>query len=307
MPANGIEIAEAEEEGVIFKNLTNPIEITGDNNKVTGVRLQVMKLGEPDASGRRSPVPVEGKEEFIEADAVITAIGLKTDNAGLEALELSGRGTIIADGHTYMTNLDGVFAVGDAVNNGADIAVAAVGGARLAAEFADKYLQGGDLKYAAQYLAKTEKTAADFADREKIARVIMPHRTPGERGGDFLEVNLGLSEEYAVKEARRCLECGCHDYPECKLVKYAGNYNVNPEKYGVVPAGKPAAAAQIPGVRGNPDKCILCGLCVRVCEEVAGAGILGFVGRRRAVRARVRGLRWAVRGCVPDGRAVKIA
>jgi NADPH-dependent glutamate synthase beta subunit-like oxidoreductase len=131
--ANEIEIIEAEEEGVIFKNLTNPIEITGTDGKVNAVRLQIMELGEPDASGRRSPVAIDGKEEIIEVDAVITAIGLKTDNQGLEELELSRWGTIIADERTFRTNLDGVFAIGDASNKGADIAIAAIGEAKQAA------------------------------------------------------------------------------------------------------------------------------------------------------------------------------
>ncbi|MDR0293194.1 MAG: FAD-dependent oxidoreductase, partial [Oscillospiraceae bacterium] len=70
MPAEAAEITEAEEEGVVFKNLTNPIEITGGGGKVKAVRLQIMELGEPDASGRRSPVPVPGKEETLEVDTV---------------------------------------------------------------------------------------------------------------------------------------------------------------------------------------------------------------------------------------------
>ena len=279
MPSPEIEIIEAEEEGVIFKNLTNPIEIIGSSN-IQAVRLQIMELGEPDASGRRSPVPVEGQEEIIDVDMLIAAIGLKTDSAGLEELELSRWGTIIADEQTFTTNLDGVFAIGDATNNGADIAVAAIGDAKKAAVMINKYLNGENLKYMPQYLVKSEKTAEDFTDKEKAARVKMPRRTPCERRADFSEVNLGFSEEGAKKEARRCLECGCHAFSknECKLIDYANEYIVQPEKY----KGKLNRHIQEniqDCIRHNPEKCILCGLCVRVCDEVAGAGLLGFVNR----------------------------
>ena len=96
MPAEKLEIDEAEEEGVIYKFLTNPAEITGADGKVSAVKLQVMELGEPDASGRRSPVPVEGKFEILDVDSVIMAIGQQTDINGLDGLELTRKNTIVA-------------------------------------------------------------------------------------------------------------------------------------------------------------------------------------------------------------------
>ena len=278
MPAEEIEIVEAEEEGVIFKNLTNPIEIIGDNGQASAIRLQIMELGEPDASGRRAPVPVKGKEEVIEIDVVIVAIGQKLNSKGLEVLELTKWGTIAADEHTYCTNLEGVFAIGDATNNGADIAISAIGEAKQAAEMVDQYLRGETLYFNAPYLVKTEKTAADVADKEKESRVKMPHRCANERRKDFREVNLGLSEAEAKREAFRCLECGCHDFFECKLIDYANQYQVQPEKYSGkmhthVPQNKH------PHIKRNPEKCILCGLCVRVCEETVGPAALGLVDR----------------------------
>ena len=284
MPANIIEINEAEEEGVIFKNLTNPIEIIGDeNNKVKAVRLQIMELGEPDNSGRRSPVPVIGKEEIIEADNVIVAIGQKLNNAGFEEITQTKRGTIIADEHTFCTNLDGVFAIGDATNKGADIAITAIGEAKQAAEMVDRYLNGGrlkQLKYETPYLVKTEKTPEDFYDREKSPRVKISCRTADERRKDFSEVNSCLTEEEARKEASRCLECGCHAFSEksCKLINYANQYKVQPERF----KGK-THRYECENIQNcithNPEKCILCGLCVRICDEVVGAAFLGFVNR----------------------------
>ncbi|MCL1806870.1 MAG: FAD-dependent oxidoreductase [Oscillospiraceae bacterium] len=278
MPAEEIEITEAEEEGVVFKNLTNPIEIIGKDGKVCAVRLQIMELGQPDASGRRRPVAVQGKEETLDVESVLVAIGQKTDVSGLEELELTRWKTLAADEHTFRTNLEGVFAVGDATNNGAGIAISAIGEARRAAGMVDRYLNGETLEYKAPYLVKTEKTAKDFEDRKKELRVKVRCRPAGERIKDFKEINPGLTEEEARKEASRCLECGCLDYFECKLIKYANQYDVQPEKYG----GKMhrrAVEDDIPGVVRTPDKCILCGLCVRLCEEEVGAGVLGFVGR----------------------------
>ncbi|MDR2570150.1 MAG: FAD-dependent oxidoreductase, partial [Oscillospiraceae bacterium] len=278
MPAEEIEIVEAEEEGVIFKNLTNPLEIVGNNEKVAGIRLQIMELGEPDASGRRAPVPVEGKEEFLDVDVVISAIGQKLDSKGFEALELTRWGTIIADEHTFLTNIDGVFAIGDATNDGADIAITAIGEAKRAAEMVNRYLGGEKLCFRSSYLVKDEKTAEDFADKEREPRVKMPHRSPDERRGDFKEINFGISESDAKKEAARCLECGCLDYFECKLIEYANLHDVEPEKYdGKVNCR--AIADDIPNIQRTPDKCVLCGLCVRLCEESVGAGVLGFVNR----------------------------
>ena len=278
MPAEAIEIAEAEEEGVVFKNLVSPLEILGDNGTVKAVRLQVMELGEPDASGRRSPVPLPGREEILEVDTVIVAIGQRPDTAGFEDIRRSKRGTLIADEHTFRTNLDGVFAVGDAANQGADIAITAIGEARRAAEAAGRYLRGEAPEDRTPYWVKTEPGAEDYAGREKRARVHRPRRGAEERRKDFLEVHGGFSGESAAREASRCLECGCLDYFECRLIRYANQYAVQPEKYkGRM--HRRAVEDDIPEIRRAPDKCVLCGLCVRLCEETVGAGVLGFVGR----------------------------
>lgn len=278
MPAEEIEIIEAEEEGVIFKNLTNPLEVVGENGRVKSVRLQIMELGEPDESGRRAPVVVEGKEETLEVDAVIVAIGQKLDPIGLDGVELTRWGTVSADENTFRTSIEGVFAIGDATNNGADIAIAAIGEAKKAAVMVDKFLGGDELSYSKPFLVKTEPVPADFADKEKSPRVKMPHRAAKERARDFLEVNLGLSDEEARREAMRCLECGCHDYFECKLIDLANQYSVQPQKFsGEVHVRK--IETDHPYIQRNPDKCILCGLCVRICDEIVGATALGLVDR----------------------------
>ena len=278
MPAEKLEIKEAEEEGVIYKFLTNPAEIIGADGKVSSIRLQVMELGEPDASGRRSPVPVEGKFETLDVDSVIMAIGQQTDINGLDSLELTRKNTIIADESTFMTNIEGVFAVGDATNKGASIAVAAIGEAHKAADVIDSYLNGYLVGYRKPFVVEKEVTAEDLADREKISAPEMPVVSASERKHSFTEVALGFTEEMAKADANRCLECGCLDYFKCKLLKYSRMYDVEPSVYSgeKTLVGKDSSH---PFIIHDNDKCILCGQCVRVCDEVMGVTALGLVNR----------------------------
>ena len=277
MPAEDIEIKEAEEEGVIFKNLANPIEVTGDG-RVEAVRLQLMELGEADASGRRAPVPIPGQEEVLDIDTMIIAVGQQLDGFGFEHIAKTNRNTIAADEKTFATSIEGVFAVGDATNKGADIAITAIGEARKAAAVIDDYLNGVNSSYEKPYYATTDPAPESFANKEKCSRATMPHRTPDDRKHNFKEVNFGLSEEQAINEASRCLECGCMDFFDCKLIGYANDYKVAPEKYDGEFHTRNHDDNH-PYIKRNPDKCILCGLCVRVCEEVVGTTVLGLVDR----------------------------
>ncbi|MCL2755371.1 MAG: FAD-dependent oxidoreductase, partial [Oscillospiraceae bacterium] len=232
MPAQDIEISEAMQEGVEFKFLTNPLEICGDE-RVQTMRLRIMELGEPDASGRRAPVETD-REETLEVDYVISAIGQKPKLAGFEALEQTKWGTVIAHEQTFATNLPNVYAIGDATNSGADIAVTAIGEAGRCAKAVDAALKGEELP-PALFIAKDTKTAADFADLPKQPRVHVNHREPSERAKDFAEVYTLFDEAAAINEAKRCLECGCRSYTDadadCKLIDYANRYNATDDKY----------------------------------------------------------------------------
>lgn len=278
MPAEKIEIDEAEEEGVTFKFLTNPAEFLGSNGKVTDIKLQVMELGEPDSSGRRSPVPVEGKFEILPVDTVIMAIGQKVNTSGFEEIELNKKGIISADERTFRTSLEGVFAVGDATNRGASIAIEAIGEAEKASKVIDGYLLGMDIPYRKPFVSKKEVTPEMLKDKEKIPRAEMPVMSAGKRVKTFDEIALGFTKEQAMKEASRCLECGCHDYHDCKLIKYANWYDISPERFSGMKNIFPKERKLV-SIERDQSKCILCGLCVRVCDEVAKKGILGLVGR----------------------------
>ncbi|MDD6299264.1 NAD(P)-binding protein [Hornefia butyriciproducens] len=280
MPADMLEIEEAEEEGVIFKNLTNPKEILKDENgHVKQVVLQCMELGEPDESGRRRPVPVEGKTETIDIDTVILAIGQAVD-ASIFDVDKTRKNAIAYDPDTYMTSMPGVFAGGDCGNDKISIAIEAIADAKKASEVIDSYLNGETIKYEKPFFVErddiTEKT---FEDRERICREKADQLSAAERKDNFSEVVFGgLTEEQAVKEANRCLECGCHDYYECKLIELSNQYGVKSDRF----CGEKNLTEfedDHPFIARDPDKCILCGLCVRVCDEVMGVGALGLVNR----------------------------
>ena len=288
MPAEQVEIDEAEEEGVIFKFLCNPVEIIGENGKAVKVKAQKMMLGEPDASGRRAPVPIEGEFDIIDVDTVIMAIGQGCNVKGFESLELTRKNTIVADENTYTTSIEGVFACGDITNRGPGIAIAAIAEAQKAAVAAHEYMVSGSVPtvvknednafYSKRPLTK-EDVKEEYAFRGTEERVPMKHRSAEERKGDFNEFMKGFSRAEAEKEAARCLECGCLDYYECRLIDYANRYDVKPERIGGYKHKRADMKVRSEYFTRDTDKCILCGLCVRACEEVTGRGVLGLVDR----------------------------
>lgn len=278
MPAEDIEITEAEEEGVQFKFLTNPISFNGEDGKVKSVTLQLMELGEPDASGRRRPVAIEGKTEELDVDSVIVAIGQKLVNEDVSELKLTDRGNIEADIDTFKTNIEGVFAIGDATNRGASIAIEAIGEANRCALSIDAYLNGEDIETRVPYISRRDEELIDFQSKEKC-----PARKPkvlsaAERKNNFDEVCLGYTKEDAKAEASRCLECGCKEYYKCKLLSVAQRYDIHPERFkGEMPQKYTADSNEF--IERNSAKCILCGLCVRSCKEVMNISAIGLLGR----------------------------
>lgn len=280
MPADMIEIIEAEEEGVIFKNLTNPIEyIKDENGHVKQVLLQVMELGEPDASGRRAPRPVDGKTETLDIDTAILAIGQAVDPSGFGSLDLTKKKAIAYDKDTFMTSVEGVFAGGDCGNDKISIAIEAIADAKKAAGVIDAYLAGEKVKYQKPYVVERhDLSEKDFEDRERQCRPEMSILEAKERKDNFTEVAAGYDIEQAMAESQRCLECGCHDYFECKLVDFANQYDVKPARIAG-DINKIEFEDDHPFIVRDPNKCILCGLCVRVCDEVMGVCALGLVER----------------------------
>lgn len=144
LPARQEEVEHAKEEGIVFKTLTNPVEILGDDNGfVSGIRCVEMELGEPDESGRRRPVEKQGSEFDIELDTVIMSIGTSPNpliRKTTPGLETNRRGCIVTDGESGKTTREGVYAGGDAVTGAATV-ILAMGAGKSAAQAIDEYIR----------------------------------------------------------------------------------------------------------------------------------------------------------------------
>jgi heterodisulfide reductase subunit A-like polyferredoxin len=241
MPAFPAEVVAAEEEGVELCFLTNPTKFIGENGKLKEVVCQKMKLGEPDSSGRRKPVPVEGSEFTIQADMAIVAIGnAPTTSFFKDELTLNRDCTVKADPETLQTSLPYVFAGGDVVLGPSSI-VQAMGQGRRAAFHIDRMLRGEPLDVTfGDHLEVTDKK--DVLDRtsnwEIVPPVTVPERAPGERIRNFEAYESALSEEDARLEANRCLDCAdCSQCQECVNVCPADcidfNMKAQPMKFQV--------------------------------------------------------------------------
>jgi NADH-quinone oxidoreductase subunit F len=212
MPVSEVEYEEAVTEGVQMNFLATPTRINNNNWKVTGLQCTRMKLGEPDDSGRRRPVPIEGSEFTVAADTVIAAIGQAPDLSFLppdSALERTRWETLVVDSNSLATNVPGVFAGGDFVT-GPDMVVNAVAAGRRGAIAIDKFLRG-DASRVDVYDRKAKEVIErppeldetwEERPRTKVKTLPLP-----ERRSSFTEIELGFTEEIAQREARRCLRC----------------------------------------------------------------------------------------------------
>ena len=145
LPARREEVEHAQEEGIIFKTLTNPVEVLGDENGcVCGMRCVEMELGEPDASGRRRPVVKEGSEFTLDVDTMIMSIGTSPNpliRSTTPGLETNRHGCIVTNGEDGLTSREGVYAGGDAVTGAATV-ILAMGAGKQAARAIDAYIRG---------------------------------------------------------------------------------------------------------------------------------------------------------------------
>lgn len=217
MPVIKAEVDEAEHEGIKLHILATPVRVLTEKGRVTGIECLRMELGEPDASGRRRPVPIKGSEFTMPVDNVIMAIGQLVDKAMLpEGLEYASDGTLAVDPVTMATNIKGVFAGGDVVAGPADV-VRAIAAGKEAAISIDRYFRGVDLTEGRP--APREKVKeVNKEGVEKKPRQTVPSLKLDERQS-FAEVELGFDDKMAVEEAKRCLNCGvCSECLECLKV-----------------------------------------------------------------------------------------
>ncbi len=283
MPANDFEIEDALEEGVKIDFLNAPVGVRRENGKLY-VNCIKMELGEPDASGRRRPVPVDGSEYELEVSSVISAIGQRVLPEAVAELgiEISKWGTVVTDEQTFMTSRKGIFSAGDC-QTGADMAVRAVGNARKAAVSIDQYLKGEEVKgekvlFNSQMGALDEVPESLFEGFESEDRIKMPLINHEVRVSGFDEIEKGFDYEAAVKEAERCLKCGCDKIEDCKLREYATEYNADQSLFGGDRRGYSQDTSRT-DIKMETGKCISCGSCVRACAEIKGLDVLSFVNR----------------------------
>ena len=233
------ELGETEREGVSLDFLVSPIELIGEDGKLTAVRFIRNKLGEPDASGRRSPVPIEGSEFTVPADTVIPAVSQAADLSFLpvEASFEVNRGRLKVDPATYATNIRGVFACGDFVT-GPTTLIESAGHGKKAAYAIDRYLDGRtdvtvtpNVKITSSWRHEMPELY-DVLPRQHIPMLDLPARMPStDPTVNFTTpVELGYATTAAVAESTRCLMC---------------NYNI----------------------WFDPFRCVLCGACADVCPE----------------------------------------
>jgi len=235
MPAFQPEVEQAEKEGVKILFLTSPKRIIGKNGRVVAIECLKMRLADPDETGRRMPVPIEGSEHIIEVDTVITAIGQILDSRVLpKELQITTFG-IYVDPNTLQTNIPGVFAGGDAVSGPASVIEAIADGIK-AAHYIQKYLRGEELKAGIEEEMLPLVPISPTVGIERKERQVMPTLPADERIKGFEEVELGFTEEMAVEEAKRCLACGgCSECLECVKVCEAKaiNHKQTPERIKV--------------------------------------------------------------------------
>ncbi|MBN1327494.1 MAG: FAD-dependent oxidoreductase [Candidatus Cloacimonetes bacterium] len=290
MPAEAYEVDAAEEEGVKFHFLTNPVENFVKKGKLSSIKLEKMKLGKPDNSGRRRPEPTG---EFFEEeyDNIISAISQAPEITFLadqenriegKELPLTRWSTIETDPAMY-TGIGNIFAGGD-FRRGPATAIEAIADGRIAAQSISRFLQGELLFDAvSEFDAKKEKELKlvdpfHFRQYQKVNRFRMPELEPDDRNQNFKEVELGYKEKDARSEAERCLECGCLVNTTCDLRKYATEYEIDVSLFGGDKNKHPIDESH-PFILRDPNRCIKCGRCVRICAEIQGPGVLGYIYR----------------------------
>ncbi len=253
MPAIPEEVWEAEEEGARVIYLVAPVEVVTEGNRVKGLRMIVQTLGEPDASGRRRPDAVSEAEFDLPCDTIINAVG-QVVSGEIEGLAVRPDGTLACEPETGETAIEGVFVGGDAAS-GTDSVISAVASGRRAAVSIDRFLSGENA-FLTYDPVLTEVSRDQVVARERGVprelRVPASMRPAADRRRDFEPCTSTMTEEAAVQEASRCLNCGCG--VGCGLcARICANFAVDGETAD--------------GFAIDEEKCVACGLCFRRCPN----------------------------------------
>ncbi|MFW9847649.1 MAG: FAD-dependent oxidoreductase [Candidatus Thorarchaeota archaeon] len=234
IPAIPTEVEDARQEGIRFMFLTTPVEVVTQHGEVQGVKCIRMRLGEPDHSGRRRPLPIPDSDFTISADQMIIAVGQSVEPIPLhDGIETTEWGTLMVDQVTLQTSRKGVFAGGDCVLGPATV-VQAISQGNEAAISIDRYLRSEDIRAGREpqhyRIAKPDVDPAKFKTQ---ARAQMVKENIASRKGGFSEVERGFDIDTAISEAGRCLNCTvCCECKECVKAceRDAIDHNMKEEK-----------------------------------------------------------------------------
>ena len=212
MPAAKEEVEGAIEEGIEIQFLVAPVRVLSENGQLKGIECVRMELGDFDKSGRRRPVPIKGSEFTLDIDTLMPAIGQQPDPSAVPSdkhLKTSKANTIEVSPDTLYSGMNGVFAGGDIVS-GPSTVTSAMAQGKFAAKMIHKYIQ--ELPMEQEYkvtrpIAHVEAVELTDKEIEELQKPSMPFLSLEERSGNYKEVELGFTEEMAIKEAKRCLRC----------------------------------------------------------------------------------------------------
>jgi formate dehydrogenase major subunit len=239
MPADRMEIEDCLDEGIEIMELAAPVGIVASGGALKALRCIRMKLGEPDDSGRRRPIPLEGSEFDLPCRTAVAAIGQDPVVDGLtsvddKGVDLSKWNTFVVDTETMKTSVDGLFAGGDAADDGPTVVIDAIRDGQRAAAAVHSYITGKaavkkPFTVRKEFWSKPGK--AELGDIKESPRHEVRTIDVEARRGNFEEVATGFEYEDNRHECDRCLSCGCIRFDDCELRLYAEEYGVDMERF----------------------------------------------------------------------------
>ncbi|QIZ76453.1 formate dehydrogenase subunit alpha [Ferrimonas lipolytica] len=311
MPAEDYEIHEAEVEGIDFMFMSVPVEnVADENGRIAKVKVEALKLGEPDASGRRRPEST-GEFSWHEFDTVIPAVSQKPDTSALgDAIALTRWNTADAPDSTFHTG-GNTFAIGD-FRLGPATAVEAIGEGRRCAEVMLNFFNQGKIAVAdREFNSRKAERLKDvesryYGDVPVAARLKMPELAVNARTSTFGEVETGFDRDLAIAEAARCLECGCQKSQSCDLRDYATEYRINDDDLGKDHYSKYAVDESSPFIRFDANRCIGCGQCVQACRDEGVHNVLDLADNGQRCKVKIgNGELLSASDCVQCGACVQ--
>ena len=281
------EVEDAEGEGAHLHFYAQQTRVITSDSRVTGLEFVRNKPGQPDASGRRRPIPIAGSEFVLPCNTIIPAFGQKPDRSVLvddPEIKWTPRNTIQTNPYHFMTDRPGVFAGGDC-QLGASTIIECVAQGKRAARAMHAFLLHDDMREVARRL-ELEERKPDLFDivpyKPVEPKVKMPMLPYERRGQHFSLIELGYLQEQACRESARCLQCACPAAGQCDLQRYSIEHGLADNRFHSGEATDYhdyATDLSHSFILRDANKCINCTQCVRVCHDVIGPNCYGLFGR----------------------------